>query len=141
MHQYCFELLIRQIDPLLNGGRALSMTNLLNKFKFILKNNDYELFDSNSSIRLKERLVKYYNSEISFCSVQGKKHTNQFVYSASISIPEVLNYGANHKRELKDRELIDEPSECKNKILKRPANILISDIENVEVVTIQFFTF
>ena len=30
MHQYCFELLIRQIDPIINEGRAFSMSNLLN---------------------------------------------------------------------------------------------------------------
>ena len=80
--------------------------------------------------------MKYYSSEICFGEVQGKKHTNQFVYSSSISIPEVLNIATNYKRELKDCELIDEPSDCKNKVLKRAANILISDIENVAGVTI-----
>ena len=80
--------------------------------------------------------MKYYGSEICFGEVQGKKQTNQFVYSLSISIPEYINIAANYKRELKDRELIDEPNDCKNKILKRATNILISDIENVEGVTI-----
>ena len=51
-------------------------------------------------------------------------------------IPEALNIAANYKRELKDRELIDEPNDCKKKILKRTANILILDTENVEGVTI-----
>ena len=55
MHQYCFKLLIRQIDPLLNEAWLLSVTNLLNQFKSILKDNDYELFDSYSSARLKQR--------------------------------------------------------------------------------------
>ena len=67
---------------------------------------------------------------------KGEKHTVQFVYSSSISIPEVLNIAAKYKRELKDCKLIDEPSDCKNKILKQAANILIRDIENVEGVTI-----
>ena len=59
-----------------------------------------------------------------------------FIYQF-VPIPEVLNIAANYKRELKDRELInDEPNDCKNKILKRAVNILISDIENVEGVTI-----
>ena len=31
------------------------MKNLLNQFKSILKDNDYELFDSYSSARLKQR--------------------------------------------------------------------------------------
>ena len=66
-------LLIRQIDLLLNKGRALSMTNLLNKFKSILKDNDNKLFDSYSSARLKQCLVKHYSSEICFGEVQGKK--------------------------------------------------------------------
>ena len=87
--------------------------------------------------RLKQRLVKYYSSEICFGEIQGKKDTNQFVYSSSMSIPEVLSITANYKRELKDRELIDEPNDCTNKILKRAANNLISDIENVESVTIR----
>ena len=52
MHQYFFKLLIRQIDPLLNEAWLLSMTSLLNQFKSILKDNDYELFDSYSSARL-----------------------------------------------------------------------------------------
>ena len=52
MHQYCFELLIRQIDPLLSEGLAISMGNFLNQFKSTLKDNDYELFDSYSSARL-----------------------------------------------------------------------------------------
>ena len=61
-----------------------------------------------------------------------------FIYQF-VPIPEVLNIAANYKRELKDRELInDEPNDCKNKILKRAVNILISDIENVEGVTILF---
>ena len=38
-----------------------------------------------------------------------KKHTNQFVYSSSILISEVLDIATNCKRELTDRELIDEP--------------------------------
>ena len=86
MHQYYFKLLIRQIDPLVNEARILSMTNLLNQFKSILKDNDYELFDSYSSARLKPRLVKYYSLEICFAEKQRKKHTNQFVYSSSISM-------------------------------------------------------
>ena len=70
--QYCFERLIRQIDPLQNEGWALSLTNLINKFKSILKDNDYKLFDSYSPARLKQRLVKYYSSEICFGKVQEK---------------------------------------------------------------------
>ena len=85
------------------------MTNLLNQFKSILKDNDYELFDSYSLARLKQCLVKYHSLEICFGEDQGKKHTNQFVYSSSISINEVLNVATNYKREPKDRELIDEP--------------------------------
>ena len=109
IHQYCFKLLIRQTDPLLSEAWLLSMTNLLNQIKFILKDNDYEWFDSSSSARLKQRLVKYYNLEICFGDDQGKKHTNQFVYSSSISIPEVLNIATDYKRGLKDRKLINEP--------------------------------
>ena len=70
MHQYYFKLLIRQIDPLVNEARLLSMTNLLNQFKSILKDNDYELFDSYSSARLTQRLVKYYSSEICLSEVE-----------------------------------------------------------------------
>ena len=44
MHWYCFELLIRQIDPLLNEGWAILMTKLLNKFKSVVSDKD-ELFD------------------------------------------------------------------------------------------------
>ena len=80
--------------------------------------------------------MKYYSSENCFGEVQWKKHTNQFLYSSSISVPEVLNTAANYKRELKDHELIDEPIDCKNKILKQAENILISDIENAEGVTV-----
>ena len=109
MHQYCFKLLIRQIDPLLNEAWLLSIAKLLNQFKSILKDNDYELSDSYSSARLKQRLVKYYSLEICFGEEQGEKHTNQFVYTSSISIHEVLNIATNYKRELKDHELIDEP--------------------------------
>ena len=76
------------------------MTNLFNQFKSILKDNDYELFDSYSSARLTQRLVKYYSSEICFGEEEWKKHTNQFVYSSSISISEVLNIATNYKREL-----------------------------------------
>ena len=42
MHQHCFELLIRRIDPILNEAQALLMTNLLSQCKFILKDTDYE---------------------------------------------------------------------------------------------------
>ena len=56
MHQYCFKLLICEIDPILNEAWLLSMTNLLNQFRSILKDNEYELFDSYSSARLKQRL-------------------------------------------------------------------------------------
>ena len=42
------------------------MTNLLKQLKSILKDNDYELFDSYSLARLTQRLVKYYSSEICF---------------------------------------------------------------------------
>ena len=97
--------LICRIDPLLNEAWFLSMANL----KSILKDNNYKLFDFYSSARLKQRLVKYYSLEICFGEEQGKKHTNQFVYSSSISIHEVLNIATNYKRELKDHELIDEP--------------------------------
>ena len=45
MHQYYFKLLIRQIDPLLNEAGLLSITNLLNQIKSILKDNNYELLD------------------------------------------------------------------------------------------------
>ena len=60
--------------------------------------------------------MKY--SEICFGEVQGKQHLNQYVYSLSILIPEVLNIAANYKKELKNCELIDEPNDCKSKILK-----------------------
>ena len=62
-----------------------------------------------------------------------EKYTNQFVYSWSISFPYVHNIAANYKTEVMDRELVDKPNDCKSKILERAANILISDIENVEV--------
>ena len=65
-----------------------------------------------------------------------EKNTNQFIYRSSNLIPEVLNIAANYKRELKDCELIDESNDSKNKVLKQAANILISDIENFECVTI-----
>ena len=55
---------------------------------------------------------------------------------SSFTVRPQLNIATDYKRELKDCELIDEPNDCKNKILKRAANILISDIENVEGVTI-----
>ena len=109
------------------------MTNLLNQFKSILKVKNFELFDSYSWARLQQRLVKYHSSEICFDEV---KLTNQFVYSSSISVPEVPIIAANYKRELKDRELIDEPSDSKNKVLKRAANIIMSDIENVDIATV-----
>ena len=83
--------------------------------------------------------MKYYNSKNFFGKVQGKKNTYQFFYSFFILIREALNIAANYERELKDRELIDEPNDCKKKILKRAANILILDIENVEGVTIHPF--
>ena len=85
------------------------MTNLLNQLKSILKDSNYELSDSYSSARLKQCLVKYYSLEICFGEEQGKKHKNQFVYSLSISIHEVLNIATNYKMELKDHELTDEP--------------------------------
>ena len=50
----------------------LSVANLLNQFKSILEDNEYELFDSHSSARLKQCLVKYYNSEICFDEEQEK---------------------------------------------------------------------
>ena len=108
MHQY-LKLLIRQIDPLLNEVWLLSITNLLNILQPILKDNNYKLFDSYSSARLKQCLVKYYSLEICFGEEQGKNHTNQFVYCSSISIHEVLNIATNYKRELKDHELTNEP--------------------------------
>ena len=40
------------------------MASLLNQFKSILENSDFELFNSYSSTRLKQRLVKCYSSEI-----------------------------------------------------------------------------
>ena len=49
-----------------------SVANLLNQFKSILKDNEYELFDSHSLARLKQCLVKYYNSEICFDEEQEK---------------------------------------------------------------------
>ena len=72
IHQYCFELLIRQIDSFLNKRRALSMANVLNQFKSIFKDSSYKLFHSYSSARPKQRLVKYYVSEIGFGQVRGK---------------------------------------------------------------------
>ena len=135
MHQFCFEQLIRQTNPLLNEGRALSMANFLSQFKSILKDNNYKLFDSYSQTWLKQCLVKYYSSEICFSKVLGKKTYKSVCLF--ISLFQFLK-SSNYKRELKDRELInDEPNDCKNKILKRAVNILlISDIEIVEGVTI-----
>ena len=72
MHQYYFKLLIRQIDPLVNESGLLSITNLLNQLKSILKDSNYELFDSYSSARLKQHLIKYYSLEICFGEEQGK---------------------------------------------------------------------
>ena len=64
--------LVRQIDPLLNEAWLLSMANLLNQLKSILKDSNYELFDSYSSARLKQHLIKYYSLEICFGEEQGK---------------------------------------------------------------------
>ena len=49
------------------------MTNLLNQFKSIFKDNDHKLFNSYSSARLKQYLVKYHSLEICFRKEQGKK--------------------------------------------------------------------
>ena len=49
------------------------MTNLLNQFKSIPKDNSYELFHPYLSARLKQRLVKYYSPKICFGEKQGKK--------------------------------------------------------------------
>ena len=136
MHQYCFEQLIRQIWSTPEWRTSPFIDKPLKQFESILKDNNYKLFNSYSSARLKQCLVKYYSSENCFGEVQWKKHTNQFLYSSPISVPEVLNIAANYKRELKDHELIDEPIDCKNKILKQAENILISDIENAEGVTV-----
>ena len=75
MHQECFELLIRQIDPLLNEGGTLSITNLFNEFKSILKDNDYKLIESYSLARLKQRLVKIIAKKFFWRSTK-KKHFN-----------------------------------------------------------------
>ena len=49
------------------GGRICPPSWIgLNQFKFILKDNNYKLFDSYSSARIKQRFVKYCSLEICF---------------------------------------------------------------------------
>ena len=90
MHQYYFKLLIRQIDPLVNEAWLLLMTNP----KSILKDNNYELFDSCSSARLKQCLIKYYSWEICFGEEKGKKISSftvrPFQFMKSSILPPII---------------------------------------------------
>ena len=53
VHDSAFELLVDYIDPLLEEGRALEMTSLLSILKLLLKEKEYEQYDSYTSQKLK----------------------------------------------------------------------------------------
>ena len=67
---------------------------------------NYELFDSYSSARLKQRIVKYYSSEICFGVVQVKN-----IQISLYTVPSFQFLKSSIWLQIKDRKLIDEPND------------------------------
>ena len=72
-------------------------------YKETFKNNDYELYDSYTTQKLKNGLMNYYGSKISFAEGKSNK---LFVFSSRFSIADAINTAAMYKQLLKDQELI-----------------------------------
>ena len=53
----CFEEFISYMDPLLEEVRALDMSSLVIKFKLLLKEKEYPLYDSYTAQKLKARIT------------------------------------------------------------------------------------
>ena len=104
LHAPCFEELIEQITPPLQSRRAVLLVDLLFMYKEIFRNNDYELYDSYTTQKLKNRLINYYGSKISFAEGESNK---PFVFSSWLSLADAINTAAMYKQLLKDNyELI-----------------------------------
>ena len=77
VHDICFELLIQDIESLLLSGRALPLASLLSVYKELLKNEEYEQYDSYTVQKLKAHLQNFYGSKISF----AKGETKSYLYT------------------------------------------------------------
>ena len=132
IHDLAFDLLVKEIDVKLEEGRALELVDLLKKYKLHLECQQYENSDSYTVQKLKNKLTKHYGSLIKFTE---SSHTRQAIYSSQISISDVINIASAYKQSLKEKELTD-VEYCNQKILEKAANILLSDIREVEGISL-----
>ena len=132
-HDICFEEFISYMDPLLEEGRALDMSSLVIKFKLLLKEKEYPLYDSYTAQKLKARITNHYGSNILFTD---NVNSIQSVYSSKISIADVINIAANYKQSSYDYDLVSNVVDSKKKILERAADILVAEIQKVEGISI-----
>ena len=126
VHDICFSKLVSEIDNDLITGRALSVNNLLARYKELLQEEEYDGFDSYTSQKLKTRIMKYYGSTVCFTDKSNEK---QYVYNSNLSIADALNVAATYKEQLKDGEIINTADLSPTKILELAADILKSEID------------
>ena len=79
IHKTCFQLLVQEINPTISSGRALSLVNLLERFKELLKENEHENFDPYTTQKLSKRLKSQYGSKILFAEARKVKCSSMTV--------------------------------------------------------------
>ena len=133
IHETCFQLLVQDINPAISSGRALSLVNLLERFKELLKENEYENFDSYTTQKLSKRLKSQYGSKILFAEARNSK---MFIYDSGISITDAINSAAKYKQQLKDQELMNDTDTTVDQLIVRVAEVIKNDIKSVSGINI-----
>ena len=135
VHDKCFAELVKYIEPLLKEDRALLLPNLLDRYKSLLKEDEYENFDSYTIQSLKQKIINHYQDDV--CIEYSSTARSQYVYHSSVSVADVINIAAEFKKKQSDLKMINETAErSKDKTLKLAASLLSDDIKKVDGIQI-----
>ena len=132
-HDAAFNALVEYIDPVLASGKAMTLTNLLVKYKRYLQDQGYENWDSYTTQKLKGRIQKHYGNTVSFTNENHKTHT---LYSSDISVTDAINSASIYKELMKNKTIMETPELSNSRLFQRAAEIIKGDIEQIDGISI-----
>ena len=136
-----FDRFVDYLMPLLYNGRAIEMSNLLDKYKEFFSEIESEDDINPNSYHtecLKAWMQKYFGQTIAFAD-QKRKTPSQIVYSSSIDMKDVINIASNYKEALNDLKVIGEVEDIQNypgldsydRVLFYAGSVVKAEIKNV----------
>ena len=103
-HEVSFKEFITYFQQEMNNGKALNMTLLTEKYRDILRKQNYITEEDVMSYRtskLKARLENHFGDRIIFVN-KSQKNESQVVFSSDVELEDVINIASEYKQSIAD---------------------------------------